>query len=224
MNNKQLALIAALTGQCLFLVATPAHAACTPEQYIAHGRAGLNDLQIKEKCKTAYPAWLAGQWHVTLKMNNYKVHDPANKESTGFNPFMQGMKTMTDIVGKPDEQREEIWLLALKADVLGLSRIYNPKHNPGSAPFAHVSGKQPSGHRIGTSKISKNHLMTTMVSPPYGNEGIESWQFDIDLTGNIGQQSQLLGRYKVNRKSLLDGKIYSHDGIIIMTKAPATPR
>ena len=213
-------LLAAVTGQALAFMAAPASARCTTQQYIAYGREGLSDSQIREKCRSAIPGWLSGQWRVTLRMENFSIREPGQQKDTALNPFIQGMKSLTGIAERPEAEREELWLVGVQNGVLAINRVYHPKHDPGSAPFTAVlADRQQSGHRLTASVLDGNRLKTKMVSPPYGNRGIEEWSFDIGLDGSAGQKTQLSGRYRVIRQNPLDGKTYRHNGRIVLTRA-----
>ena len=221
MKHNTLAILAAAALQLLVSLSA-ALAQCSPKQYIDYGRAGLTDAQIQEKCKAIIPAWLAGQWMVTLTLKDFKVYDETEQQQ-GFNPFKSFAKTMeslTDLADKPEQQRSEIWLLGHKAGHLSMVRVYNPKYNPGSPLFAEQAGQQQSRHFLVNAGIGQgNRLELEVSSPPYGKEGIEQWQFTIDLNKAGNQKNQLSGFYRVKRRRQGDGKIIYHQGLVLMTRA-----
>ena len=220
MQRKTFMLAGLVLLQLVAMLST-AFAKCTPKQYIDYGRAGLSDAQIQKKCNDLIPQWLSGQWAVTLKLEHFRIHDKTAQQDIDFNPFSRfakGMESFAQLADKPDDQRQETWLLTSANGHLTLNRLYNPKYNPDSPAFARQTGQQQSRHILVKAERLQNHLKMAISSPPYGNLGIEQWQFDIDLNGNLGRKDQLTGHYRVSRKNLLDGKLYTHDGLVIMIR------
>ena len=258
---------ATILGLMLLLSSTTnALALCSPQDYIAYGRANLSNSQIQKLCPQAsntaitpkvknksdkistlpkqqktglstgqktllakpetFPVWLSGLWNVTFKMKAYKVYDNNTQNKKDFNPFTKGMSSFTnsftDIADKPEETRLEGWEMDVKNNVWYLKRSYRPGYNPGSAAFSSYARAKDARHLVLKSAIIKGHLIVDIVSPPYGNEGIENWHFNIDLAQN-NRSDYIQGYYYISRKKPEDGRLYTHQGTVDLRRWRSRP-